>query len=268
MFQDKDLNLLTRLGFTNSQAKIYLSLIHLGQSTAHDIVKVAQTDRAETYRVISQLEKQGCVQRIIANPSEFKAIPVSELLSVLLLRKKAEVCELEKEAKRLRKKRIENVRLAQEEYMLLAPKTEMVLDSIKQTPNPERTINMISTLGGCRKSAIVLRDILLAFIKKGTKVTLIVDKPVEAGLVPKPVKDLESHPNFALMYATRPVMVPVVIMGNTEVWINTSERFNFLEGAHLISNNPRLISLAQGYFNHMLSVSVSAKKLKPKLASI
>ncbi|MCW4018849.1 MAG: helix-turn-helix domain-containing protein [Candidatus Bathyarchaeota archaeon] len=259
MFEDKDLKLLTRLGFTSSQAKVYLGLVYLGQSCVHNLLKVAQIDRGETYRVISRLEKQGFVHRIIVNPTEFKAVPVSDLLSVLLLRRKTEVCELEQDIKRFQKKKIENVGTSKEEYMLLASKPEMILDSIRHASSPERPVDVVSRLCGSRKSTRVLEDILWNFIESGAKVRFIVDAPVEDIFVTKLLKELESHPNFTLMYTTNSAIVPVVIIGDTEVWINTSERFIFLEGTHLLSNNPRLVRLAQGYFNHLLSTSISVK---------
>jgi sugar-specific transcriptional regulator TrmB len=261
-FEEKDVQFLMKLGFTNSQAKIYLSLVHLGQSCVHNIVKVAQIDRAETYRVISQLEKQGFVQRIIANPFEFKPLSFAELLPVLLLRRKAEFCELEKEAKRLQKKKIGNMQPVQEEYMLLASKTEMVLERMKHASKPVRAVNVVSTLCSCRKSAKVLKGLLWRFIENGAKVTFIVDEPVEESLVPELFKDFESHPDFALRYAPNPVIVPVVIIDGSEVWINTSGNANFIEATHLLSNNPRLIVLAQGYFTYLLNTSTSATALK------
>ena len=56
--EEKDRLLLTKLDFTLSQAKVYLALSKLGKSKADAVAKTAQLDRAETYRVISQLEKR------------------------------------------------------------------------------------------------------------------------------------------------------------------------------------------------------------------
>jgi sugar-specific transcriptional regulator TrmB len=255
-FEDKDLDLFMRLGFTNSQAKVYLSLVYLGQSCVHNLVKVAQIDRAETYRVLSQLEKQGFVQRVLVNPCEFKPVSVSELLSALVSRKKAEVTQLEREAKRLQKKKIQNIALNQD-YMILASKPEIVLERMKRTYSPVQTINAVFTLCSFRKSAKVFEDMIWRFIKDGTKATFIVDTPENDASVPELLKNLGLYPDFTLRYTAKPFLVPIMIIDNAEVWINTSENANFLEATHLLSNNPRLVVLAQGYFDHLLAESFS-----------
>lgn len=257
MFEDKDLDLLMRLGFTNSQAKVYLSLVYLGQCCVHNILKVAQIDRAETYRVLSQLEKQGFVQRVLVNPCEFKPVSVSELLPTLVSRKKAEVTQLEREAKRLQKKKIENI-VPNPDYMLLASKPEMVLERMKHTYHPAETIRVVSTLRSFKKSTKVFEDMLLRFIEDGTKVTFIVDSP-ENETVPASLTALVLHPSFTLKFTNESSIVPLIIIDDVEVWINTSGNVDFLEATHLLSNNPSLIVLAQGYFDQLLAESFSPK---------
>jgi sugar-specific transcriptional regulator TrmB len=69
---------------TTQQAKVYLSLSKLEQATVKTIATDAQMARAEVYRVIPELQKRGLIKKIITTPISFKAVPLSEGLSILL----------------------------------------------------------------------------------------------------------------------------------------------------------------------------------------
>jgi hypothetical protein len=238
------------------QAKIYLCIAQLGQCSANVVSKTAHTDRAATYRVISQLEEQGFVQRVIDCPVKFRAIPMVDLASVLISHRKLEVAELEKEVNLLHlPNAIVNGLEKEDEYILLVPRTEMVVERIKRAPVPERTVNVVSPLRMCWQSVAVLKETLWAFMEKGKKVTYIVNKPTEDNPGPQCLTALSAHPNFALRYTLEFIEVSVVVVDDREVWINSSGNSDFLAATHLISNNPRLVKLAQVYFNQMLRVS-------------
>ena len=54
------------------------------QATVKTIAIDVQIDRAEVYRVIPKLQKSGLIKKIITTPISFKAVPLSEGLSILL----------------------------------------------------------------------------------------------------------------------------------------------------------------------------------------
>lgn len=87
---------LIKLGFTTAQAKIYLNLCKIGPSTTTIIAKTAKVDRGETYRQIAKLEEKSFVQRILVYPVKFKAIPMSDLLPILIQKRKSEITVLER----------------------------------------------------------------------------------------------------------------------------------------------------------------------------
>ena len=80
--KDKDVGIFTRLGLTNRQAEVYLTIFKLGQTTVGACAKTMQIARAEIYRAISTLEKIGLVKRVIASPTIFRAIPIADGLSI------------------------------------------------------------------------------------------------------------------------------------------------------------------------------------------
>ena len=61
---DENQTVLIKLGFTNSQARIYLAFNKLGPATVKTVARTARLDRGEAYRVISALEEKGFLEKI------------------------------------------------------------------------------------------------------------------------------------------------------------------------------------------------------------
>ncbi len=72
---DRHLSLLESLGFSPNQAKIYLTLVILGDSTAKTIGSYSKVSREEVYRKLSEIEKMGFIERVFTKPAMFRAIP-------------------------------------------------------------------------------------------------------------------------------------------------------------------------------------------------
>lgn len=81
---------LSDLGLTTTQAKVYLTLVKSESSTIETISNLSKVARTDLYRITHELEKKGLVERILANPTQFKPIPLAECLPVLLQRKNQE----------------------------------------------------------------------------------------------------------------------------------------------------------------------------------
>ena len=102
-FQDH-IQVMTRLGLTSNQAKIYLALCKSGISDAKQVSENSNVERSETYRIIAKLEKLGLVERIISAPSKFRAISMQDTVSVLMERRIKETSELKAKTNEMLKK--------------------------------------------------------------------------------------------------------------------------------------------------------------------
>ncbi len=257
-FEDESVQILAKLGFTSSQSKIYLSLVKHDQLTANIIAKITHTDRAETYRVLSALEKQGVIQRIVTNPVKFKATPLRDLVPILLQRKKSEISETEKAATKLLQFYGKDIfeENHQEEYFMLVPRTEMVLQKIKkEIVNNEKNMKVVSTLKRAWEATSIFKKEYLEALEKGVKITYIVEKPDKKNPLPGALKILSKHPNFSLRYSPKPTKVPIVLEDDKKVWIG-SQGLDYLRASHLVTNNPHLIELAQEHFDLILQISI------------
>ena len=78
--EPNEIQILTQLGLTNRQARVYVTLTKLrGQYTK--IAAYAKIDRANAYRTISVIV--GFVEKIIAIPALYKAISIHEVISII-----------------------------------------------------------------------------------------------------------------------------------------------------------------------------------------
>lgn len=63
--------ILQEIGLTRTEAKIYLTLLDLGESKAGDILKKAEINSGRIYEVLSSLEMKGFVSKIIKKGVKF-----------------------------------------------------------------------------------------------------------------------------------------------------------------------------------------------------
>jgi sugar-specific transcriptional regulator TrmB len=102
-FEDEQISVLVELGMSVTQAKIYLSLAKSKSLTAHAIASIAKIARPDVYRILPMLEEAGFVERVIASPLEFHAIPVNMCISILIQKRIMKTAELQKKSSILEK---------------------------------------------------------------------------------------------------------------------------------------------------------------------
>jgi sugar-specific transcriptional regulator TrmB len=103
MIAGEYIKILAELGLTLTEAKVYISLLGLKIATANRIHYRSNVARQEVYRVLSDLEKKGLIEKIIDRPTKFRAIPANNAISILLKRRT-------EHSQRLRKKAIKYFR--------------------------------------------------------------------------------------------------------------------------------------------------------------
>lgn len=71
------------IGFTNYEAKIYISLLQKNPATGYEISKLSGVPQAKVYENISRLSASGIVLTIGSEPSKYVPLPPEELLKTL-----------------------------------------------------------------------------------------------------------------------------------------------------------------------------------------
>ena len=87
--------ILTHLGLTTNQAKVYLALVQLGQaSSAKSISKVSNVSREQVYTILPKLQRIGFVKKILSTPTRYEAVPVEDVFSILFDERTQETVQL------------------------------------------------------------------------------------------------------------------------------------------------------------------------------
>jgi len=122
--EDEITQILVQLGFTNSQATVYLTLLKLHIADGKTISKVSKKARQEVYRILAELEEKSLIERIITSPIEFEPVPIRDCLSSLIEQRRKEIFEIEKKAQESPQQFKENkaVELQDNAQFVLIPK--------------------------------------------------------------------------------------------------------------------------------------------------
>jgi hypothetical protein len=258
---------LNKLGFTIAQSKIYLAFSKLGSSTAKEAAKTAQLDRGEAYRLISALEEKGFLQRILVSPLKFKAIPIEDLLPILIQNKKDEISLIEKETNQLiQRNATKKDRLEREEgYFRLVPQAGKALEEIRRDHQslkrnfdsfcPLKVLQTGGEAPGWEKA-----------LKKGVKVVEVINEQCKEKDIPNWIKQLARYPNFSLRHipsaCSSAFPTECVIVDNRKVWIRINNDENFRRSSYLVTNNAQIIALARSYFDRIFQDSTPIQLTK------
>jgi sugar-specific transcriptional regulator TrmB len=247
MVQDDDscIQALINLGLTLLQAKIYLTLAKLRKAGVKRISEASNVARPDVYRVIPTLEKLGLVEKIVTNPTMYKASPLKEGLSILLQQKTEEHGELQKKTKALLSNFQENnigIALEREDLQfVIASEKKLFLKRFEKAINAgQMSEDFIGTAAGFKNMlSCNLQDFKRA-MGRGVKIRAITEKAENQESIPRIVQDLKKNPLFKLKYTSDQCPVSMMICDNKEVNIHISDR----PESSLCSNNPHVVKLA------------------------
>ena len=138
---------LADLGLAPIQIKILLFLGKTDCATVKDISKSTGEYRQEIYPALLELQGLGLVEQIIGRPNQYKSLPVTELLRVLLNRKTNWMSEIERKTTAL----IENVETkslkkeaTKSEYdFALITGMEKIAKAMAEWQNPAKTADYV-----------------------------------------------------------------------------------------------------------------------------
>jgi sugar-specific transcriptional regulator TrmB len=258
---DEKVLIMTRLGLTSVQARVYIALVQSGISTIKTISKASGVARQDIYRIMSVLQKLDIVEKIIAAPTMFKAIPAKDALSILVERKIKETSELQAKTKELLKKLRETKTLTmkqqQETQFILIPKKKaLILRYIKAVMAAQRSIDVTITWKRFPQLLLILAKELRKAIKRGVKIRFITEKTEYENSSPEIIQAFTRDPSFKLRFIRNHPNTVFAICDEKEVFITTSTKGYTAEHPALWSNNPCLIAAMHDLFEIMWFTSL------------
>lgn len=245
-FQEESIQLMTSLGLTVLEAKVYLTLAKLGKATAKTIAKTSKVAQPDVYRVVSKLENQGLIEREVATPTRFKATTMDEGLALLLQRRDNQSAMLHKKAAEILQDFRENEQNALREEtprFVLVPGVH-VHKIRNAVDNAQASVLCFSSVDMFRKVRFITEDVWKKAVKRGLKFQFIIGKPTDEKIKLDLDPSLRNNPCFEIKW-TRTLMPCMILIDNKEVFLRTEMN---LEAPVLWSNNPVIVAMIQEHF--------------------
>jgi sugar-specific transcriptional regulator TrmB len=268
--------LLTELGLTLNQAKIYIANLQTGQATAKTIAQTSKVAREDVYRTLSSLQILGLVIKHLTKPTIYEAVKPKDAIASLIKRKEKEhIKRLEKADQALKEiVDFENcckLSSVKDESIVLVTNDEndhIVINEAKQvnsTLDFTTRYNLFLHSFNSAELNILLKEMHKA-MKRGVKMRMLMDLPEGK----KNVSELSFHvplsnaimrdPNFEYRYMAAPLECIIIVYDDNKALIETSSEHDIYLSPFLWSNNKVLVTLCRKYFEVLWNAAVVPKK--------
>ncbi len=266
-----NIEMLTDLGLTLNQARVYLSTAKAGPSTISEIAEHSGVRREEIYRLLPDLEKIGLVERLMGKPMRIRTPNVKSAMSSLI---RSERVKAQERISQLVDKSVQiQEYLAQtgldlssesaekDDFALLEEKesirtrlhvmigeSEKQIDVFYQRPN---LIWFLSTQGELLKDAVA----------RGRKIRMLSNPTSGKDRIPKILnRRFPGEVSIELKYTTDLFANFVIVDSNASLIITSSSH---QPNAHnLFTRNPNLVSLVQREFEEAWNQSAQWKTVE------
>jgi len=254
--QFSKLQVLTDLGLTKVQARLYLALAESGPSRILTISKISRVARPEIYRNLSRLQELGLVEKIIATPLMYRAVPINEGLSLLLETKTRQYRKVRAETRMwLDTAKIEKPakekQMEESQFVFLPRRT--VIERIRTAiEKAQLSINLVLSWNrfshGIGSAFAESMEIAWA---KNVKVRFIIERPMESKTAKQLIRFCREKPFCQLRFIPHYPKTIFGVYDKKEVFIIAKSKTDLPGSPALWSNNPSLIDLVEDYFEKL-----------------
>ncbi|XHH08304.1 MAG: TrmB family transcriptional regulator [Candidatus Bathyarchaeia archaeon] len=244
MDSEKQVEVLTRLGLTVNQAKIFIALAQLEPSTATQIARTANLAREVVYRTIPILQKMGLITRTISFPTLFTAVSPELAIKILLRKREKDTNEAKTEAAQLIKQlshRFEHT--TDNQVISITGKERLSIFVRRRMLTIKTSLDTMMTYSRFHSWLSVFKPMFKKLLAKKViiRVIIVCDK---GNIDPKKL-DLIDDPNFMVKFIPDQLQTFVGISDDKDTMINTSiGKFSFYW-----SNDTGIVALSRIYFD-------------------
>lgn len=247
---EKVLDILMKLGLTELQAKTYLTLTRLGKAEVKKISENSKIARQDLYRIIPTLEKLGLVEKIIATPILYKAIPLSEGTSSLFQKKSSEYSSLKSSLELLVANPEENSKTeVQEENdaeFIITSERKRLITKLEKAYSEATSLDLMLPGNALNFMVFNFYESLTVALSKDAKIRVIAkNMDLRSGTRQK-LENLKTHRNFEIKYVETAFDFGMAICNSREVNIAISNK----EVPSLWTNNRQIVKISQIMFEN------------------
>jgi sugar-specific transcriptional regulator TrmB len=234
------------------QAKSYITLAKIGVLSGKETAKEANIAPQDIYHVLLELQEKGLIEKIIAKPNKYRAIPFQQGISLLLQRRDKQTAELKQKTLEILEifQPIELERKLTSNEFILIPEGSIANKAMKAIETAQSSIDFMND---CSEIMLAHQDLTasdLKALKKGVKIRFILTRDSERQRATKSfLSSRKSNPDFQLRYLDSPIQTKVIIKDNNEVYISTVNKVNTVKQPHLWSNNTILVQIIKQWYD-------------------
>jgi sugar-specific transcriptional regulator TrmB len=245
---DKVLDILMKLGLTELQAKTYLTLTRFEKAEVKKISETAKIARQDLYRIIPTLEKLGLVEKIIATPILYKAIPLSEGTSSLFQKKSNEYSSLKSSLELIVAHPEDNSKAATEEEneaeFVITSERKRLVAKLEKAYSESTNIDIVLPGNALNFMIFNFYESLSLALSKGAKIRVMANKADMRMGTKQKLENLKANLNFELRIVDSAFEFGFAICNGREVNIAISNK----EVPSLWTNNRQIVRINQMMF--------------------
>jgi sugar-specific transcriptional regulator TrmB len=255
MFYGVDVQTLVEIGLTSNQAKLYLTLLKFGKLNVRSISYHSKVPRQEVYRVLDELQERGLIEKTIASPFEFEAVPINFGMQILISKKVEQVNAIQKKMKEILRES-QSCTLAkpsEQKHKLVAieGKARLMQTMKLEHKNVQRTADILTTLQRWLQILdFCLQDYLKA-LDRNVKYRVVIEKPRGKITFPENINALLAKSNFELRLSKEPLKINAAVFDENEATINFFEGKSLMESPIIWTNHPGFIQMCQDRFDRI-----------------
>ena len=249
---------LTRFGFTENQAKVYLTIVQLGLAPVGSISRILGVRREEVYRILPKLEQMGLVEKILSTPIKLKAIPLEDAFSILVRQRQDEVnrqlSDLASRAKEfLRYFKTSYDGSLQEndeaQFSLISGKPALMSRINAIIGKTKSEIDVIDSIVNLSRFLFNYAESFQEAIKKGVKIKIITEIPDDKHTLQRNIEKQVTAGNLLELRYSDKIISRYIIADNIEALFSTSMEAE--DPPILWTNNNSLIALLRKDFTNL-----------------
>ena len=259
----KNIHILVDLGLTIVQAKVYCTLIERGTSKVKTISQVSKVSRPDVYRTLAKLQELGLIEKEITHPIMLRAIPIENVIEILLKRKKKNYDKLKSRTNfllnNLKNKHVTNSSQEESQFVLVPSKEALIKRLKKAIDNAQKSIDVATSSRRFMYACYCFSEQLENAWKRNVSGRLIIEEPekYEKEIFEKVWRKPLAH--IRIGSTISPTIM--AMYDNREVFIFIDPTAALKESPALWSNDSSVIVLAEHYFELSWFATNASKKM-------
>lgn len=254
---------LVRLGLTCNQARVYLTLVRSGMSTAKTISKSSGVAREDIYRIIPKLHQLGLVAKRLDTPSAYTAVPVQAAFMMLIKNRKQATAELEAKAKEIIQNFKNNTTPATEEEpyeFILIPKEAAAAKRKMMINDAQKRLDFVTSWERFTQPDASIATNLRNALKRNVEIRVIMSEPKGEKSSPELFQSwISKYPLFKPRWVQSTPEARLMLVDEKKVLFAKSAEASFEESPFLWSTNRSFVSVVQNYFDMLWLASFEIK---------